>query len=173
MSSATLSYARRIVLEHLLQTHPMMDEHFAAILRAVVEMDIDKISESRIDCPMVYIDSLTSKMDSLELAAGGMGLTKVAKDLMPESDPNTSKSLKEIDQNHMAHLMLKDETSECIGANASFYAIQIILNRQAVMHCMSSVEKGLNGLFKIITGNTVGSENIRFECKSVDGSSSQ
>ncbi|XP_028549010.1 uncharacterized protein LOC110104029 isoform X2 [Dendrobium catenatum] len=172
LSSATLSNARRFVLEHLLQTHPIKDEHLIAILRAVVEMDIDELSEAHNDCPKVYIDRLTLQMDSLELAAAGKGLTKADKTSMPEDDPNTSKYLKQIDQNLLTDPIFNDETRGCIGADASFFVIQEILKRQAVMSRMSSIEKGLNSLSEIITRNTVGSEKIRFEWKSVDGASS-
>ncbi|XP_020573316.1 uncharacterized protein LOC110019815 [Phalaenopsis equestris] len=172
MTSATLSNARRIVLEYLLQTYPIKDEHFVAFLRAVVELDLDELTESRNDCQKVYIERLALQMDSLELAGAGMGLKKVTTALLPENDRNTSKSLNQLDKNLHTHLMFNDEMRGGVGADTSFFVIREILSRQAVMSHMSLIEKGINGLSEIVAGNKIGSENTKFEWKSANGASS-
>ncbi|KAK8960277.1 hypothetical protein KSP40_PGU017238 [Platanthera guangdongensis] len=77
MSSATLSNARRLVLEHFLHAHPIKDTHLAAFLRAVVEIDMDELSESHSDSSSAYIGRLDLQMESLDLAA---------KKLLPKND---------------------------------------------------------------------------------------
>ncbi|KAK8946556.1 hypothetical protein KSP39_PZI006577 [Platanthera zijinensis] len=155
MSSATLSNARRLVLEHFLHAHPLKDTHLAAFLRAVVEIDIDELSESHTDSSSAYIGRLDLQMESLDLAA---------KKLLPKNAAANFNCLKHVDQDFHSPLESDGGNNEFICADNSFFVVKQVLHRQAIIADIHSMERGLHGLSDSITrNNLMGSADVSSE----------
>ncbi|KAJ6674374.1 FANCONI ANEMIA GROUP F PROTEIN FANCF [Salix viminalis] len=76
LSCDTLSRARSFVLAHLLQTLPLRDSHLKAFLTAVIEMELEMISESNHDCLSVYLNKLKPQNPQLDLVLERRGFVK-------------------------------------------------------------------------------------------------
>ncbi|PQQ17573.1 uncharacterized protein Pyn_26224 [Prunus yedoensis var. nudiflora] len=66
LSSATLTTARRFVLEHLIHTLPLRDAHLRALLMATVEMDLEELSETEHDILNAYFNKLKLQNTTLQ-----------------------------------------------------------------------------------------------------------
>ncbi|KAI3990805.1 hypothetical protein MKX01_011713, partial [Papaver californicum] len=58
LSSATLMRGRDLVLRHLIQTLPLRDVHFTALLTTTVEMELDTLKRKEYDFLNVYFEKL-------------------------------------------------------------------------------------------------------------------
>lgn len=142
LSSATLTKARRYVLEHFIQTLPLRDVHLRAFLTAVIEMELDELSETEEhNCLNAYLNKLTLQNTSLISIPDDRGFKK---DLVISS-PNIA-SINKIEK--------------CIGDDFTKYAVLEILKRWCAVSCISTVETGLNILSNAIRHSSQSDNNL-------------
>ncbi|KAG0453167.1 hypothetical protein HPP92_025831 [Vanilla planifolia] len=167
MSSATLSNARGLVLERLLHSHAIRNDHLLSLLRAVVEMDINELSESDDGSHTSYVEKLILQMEKLDLVPAGIESTEKSNSFL--NDVIIPDCIK-YDRNLHAIKMSDWGKKERTGLDNSLFIMQEILSRQAVMSCMCSFRKSINNLSEIIIGNCmVKSESMQLESKSDNG----
>ena len=135
LSSATLAKARGYVLEHLIHTLPLRVAHLREFLTAVIEMELDELSETEHDCLNAYLKKLTLQNRSLI------------------SVPDKKDFLKDsvISSWEMAPIK-KNEKS--IGDDLTKYALQEILKNKCAVSCISAVETGLDIILSTIRHNS-------------------
>ncbi|PKA58703.1 hypothetical protein AXF42_Ash000796 [Apostasia shenzhenica] len=171
LSSQNLCNGTKLILERLLQTHPLKDELLVSFLRAVVEMDVDEFVKLNNYSPRAYINKLTLQLDSEGPAHAEKELTIEAKTLLPEDDPSSFDCVKNGDQN--LWLCNNSESRENIVVECLRFVVQEILERQSAMSCLSSIEKGLDGFSKFISGNNLMElKNVQWEHELADEISS-
>jgi len=141
LTSATLTKARGFVLEHFIQTLPLRDSHLRAFLTAVIEMELDELSETQHDCLNAYLNKLTLQNTSLNSIPDDRGFTK---DLVISS-PNIA-SINKIEK--------------CIGDDFTRHAVQEIFKRRCAVSCISTVETGLNTLSNVIRHSSQSDSNL-------------
>ena len=125
LSCDTLSRARSFVLAHLLQTLPLRDSHLKAFLTAVIEMELEMISESNHDCLSVYLNKLKPQNPQLDLVLERRGFVK---DSMVLSE--------EISQTVRFGRSTDDDLTKL--------SLQEVFKRQSAVSCISTLETGLD-----------------------------
>ncbi|ONK79562.1 uncharacterized protein A4U43_C01F7640 [Asparagus officinalis] len=155
LTSATLSSARYLVLQHLLKIHPPEDAHIFGLLTAVIEVDISELSDVDGNGPHIYIDRLTSKIESLTLESAN-NLVKDSTVPLYATGSRTSacSKYKVLDQ--------KMPTDKYVCN--SHFVIRELLKRRASKSCLFSVETGLYKVSEVVTrSNSVELENTLSE----------
>ncbi|KAM0945012.1 putative fanconi anemia group F protein [Dioscorea sansibarensis] len=76
ISSKTLVKARCLILEHLVQRHELKDEHFLALCKAAMEMDVEKLGIERFKA---YIAGLSSGKDGFGEENSGFVIQELLK----------------------------------------------------------------------------------------------
>ncbi|KAG6735635.1 hypothetical protein POTOM_061724 [Populus tomentosa] len=131
LSCDTLSRARSFVLAHLFQTLPLRDSHLKAFLTAVIEMELETVSESEHDSLSVYLNKLKPRNLQLDLVLERRGFVK---DSMVLSE--------EISQTVKFGKFSDDDLTKL--------TLQEVFKRQSAVSCMSTVETGLDVLSNAI-----------------------
>ncbi|XP_011011162.1 PREDICTED: uncharacterized protein LOC105115829 isoform X2 [Populus euphratica] len=131
LSCDTLSRARSFVLAHLFQTLPLRDSHLKAFLTAVIEMELERVSESEHDCLSVYLNKLKPWNPQLDLILERRGFVK---DSMVLSE--------EISQTVKFGKFSDDDLTKL--------TLQEVFKRQSAVSCISTVETGLDVLSNAI-----------------------
>ncbi|XP_034891465.1 uncharacterized protein [Populus alba] len=131
LSCDTLSRARSFVLAHLFQTLPLRDSHLKAFLTAVIEMELETVSESEHDCLSVYLNKLKPRNLQLDLVLERRGFVK---DSMVLSE--------EISQTVKFGKFSDDDLTKL--------TLQEVFKRQSAVSCISTVETGLDVLTNAI-----------------------
>lgn len=159
MSSATLSEARDLVLEHFLQMHPMKAAHLNAIFAAVIEMDMDDVAGMDNDSRSRYMEKLLKQMESLNILTKDEYMFRSSMDSHSLTDFELSDSLKH--NNHNPRFAVKSyvKSKEHSLVGHSSFLIQEIIKRQDSISCISSVESGLSTLLKAVAKDSLGFES--------------
>ncbi|KAL5792688.1 hypothetical protein ACOSP7_001282 [Xanthoceras sorbifolium] len=145
LSSVTLSRARAFVSEHLIRALPLSNSHLRAFLRAIIEMDLNLLSETDFHCVNVYLNKLTLLDSSLDWVPDSR--VSVKEPIMPYSD--------------IAPTMKSDT---CTGDDFTKFAVQGFLKRQSAVSCISTIKTGLDILSSVIKhSNLTESENSLIE----------
>ncbi|CAK7349335.1 unnamed protein product [Dovyalis caffra] len=145
LSCDTLGRGRSFALAHLFQILPLRDSNLKAFLTAVIEMDLDRISESEHDCLSVYLNKLKLQSASLNLVLERRGFEK---DSMVLSE--------EVSQTLNVGKFTDDDLTEL--------TLQEIFKRQSAVSCITTVETGLDVLSNAIRcSNGTESDHSLFE----------
>ncbi|XP_026662298.1 uncharacterized protein LOC103711847 isoform X2 [Phoenix dactylifera] len=160
MSSATLSKARDLILEHLVQTHPLEAAHITSLLTAIVELDIDNLTDTDNDGPNMYMDRLMLHLESHNLISVRQDMFKKSFASLPATGLKISDNVCNAGSPRKCYI----ESEECNFTDHSYFLIQELLKRQASISRVSSAERGLDTFLKIVTrDNIVRSENKALE----------
>eukprot|EP00268_Persea_americana_P015477 TRINITY_DN17169_c0_g1_i2.p1 TRINITY_DN17169_c0_g1~~TRINITY_DN17169_c0_g1_i2.p1 ORF type:complete len:491 (+),score=94.23 TRINITY_DN17169_c0_g1_i2:239-1711(+) len=180
LSSATLTKARDFVLQHLLQTLPLRDEHLNALLTATIKMDLDDLSKAEYDFLNVYIDKLMLRTASLNLVQGKRGFIKDSMtsypivDFLSKDQPVHDHVSNPGGPGGVDSVMDSGSpaTKEFSSHDHSGFVIRDVLKRQNAVSCISLIEKSLDVLSELVTKNEwVGSYNFSLEDCSLAGMS--
>jgi hypothetical protein len=115
----------------LFQTLPLRDSHLKAFLTAVIEMELERVSESEHDCLSVYLNKLKPRTLQLDLVLERRGFVK---DSMVLSE--------EISQTVKFGKFSDDDLTKL--------TLQEVFKRQSAVSCISTVETGLDVLSNAI-----------------------
>jgi hypothetical protein len=115
----------------LFQTLPLRDSHLKAFLTAVIEMELERVSESEHDCLSVYLNKLKPRNLQLDLVLERRGFVK---DSMVLSE--------EISQTVKFGKFSDDDLTKL--------TLQEVFKRQSAVSCISTVETGLDVLSNAI-----------------------
>nr|POE76456.1 hypothetical protein CFP56_56210 [Quercus suber] len=135
LSSATLAKARGYVVEHLIHTLPLRVAHLREFLTAVIEMELDELSETEHDCLNAYLKKLTLQNRSL--------ISVPDKKFFLKDSGISSRDIAPIKKNEKS-----------IGDDLTKYALQEILKRKCAVSCISAVETGLDIILNTIRHNS-------------------
>ncbi|KAJ6973837.1 hypothetical protein NC653_033993 [Populus alba x Populus x berolinensis] len=113
------------------QTLPLRDSHLKAFLTAVIEMELETVSESEHDCLSVYLNKLKPRNLQLDLVLERRGFVK---DSMVLSE--------EISQTVKFGKFSDDDLTKL--------TLQEVFKRQSAVSCISTVETGLDVLTNAI-----------------------
>nr|CAD1830888.1 unnamed protein product [Ananas comosus var. bracteatus] len=163
MSSATLSETRNLVLEHLLQMHPMKAAHLNAIFAAVIEMDMDDVAGMDNDNRGRYMEKLLKQMESLNILTKDEYMFRNSMDSHSLIDFQLSDSLKRNNHNPGSAVTSYVKSKEHSLDGHSSFLIQEIVKRQDLISCISSVESGLSTLLKAVAKNSLGFESNSYQ----------
>ncbi|KAF9669769.1 hypothetical protein SADUNF_Sadunf14G0142000 [Salix dunnii] len=154
LSCDTLSRARSFVLAHLFQTLPLRDSHLKAFLSAVIEMELEMISEPNHDCLSVYLNKLKLQNPLLDLVLERRGFVK---DSMVLSE--------EISQTVRFGRSTDDDLTKL--------TLQEVFKRQSAVSCISTLETGLDVLSNAIRYSSgTESDSSFLEQQTLDGAPS-
>lgn len=160
MSSATLSKAGDLILEHLLQTHPLEAAHITSLLMAIVELDIDNLTDNDNDGPNMYMDRLMLHLKSHNLISIHKDMFKKSLASLPTTDLKISDGVCNTGSPGKSCIV----SEECNFADHSYVLIQELLKRQASISHVYSAERGLDTLLKVVArDNIVRSQNNALE----------
>ncbi|CAL9114501.1 unnamed protein product [Musa acuminata var. zebrina] len=144
LTSTSLSRARDLVIECLVQSHIMGAKHLTSLLTAVIEMDVNDLNGTWNANSTVYTDILMLQMESLNLVSmdrGNFVKTRAA------STPSTSKISGVSRAGNCNPAM--PEPMDYSFAHHSCFLIHEILQRQASILCITSAETGLDSILKL------------------------
>ncbi|CAL9173154.1 uncharacterized protein LOC103972912 isoform X2 [Musa acuminata AAA Group] len=144
LTSTSLSRARDLVIECLVQSHIMGAKHLTSLLTAVIEMDVNDLNGTWNANSTVYTDILMLQMESLNLVSmdrGNFVKTRAA------STPSTSK-ISGVSRAGSCNPAMP-EPMDYSFAHHSCFLIHEILQRQASILCITSAETGLDSILKL------------------------
>lgn len=144
LTSTSLSRARDLVFECLVQSHIMGAKHLTSLLTAVIEMDVNDLNGTWNANSTVYMDILMLQMESVNLVSmdrGNFVKTRAA------STPSTSK-ISGVSRAGSCNPAMP-EPMDYSFAHHSCFLIHEILQRQASILCITSAETGLDSILKL------------------------
>ncbi|CAL9749321.1 unnamed protein product [Musa acuminata subsp. burmannicoides] len=144
LTSTSLSRARDLVIECLVQSHIMGAKRLTSLLTAVIEMDVNDLNGTWNANSTVYTDILMLQMESLNLVSmdrGNFVKTRAA------STPSTSK-ISGVSRAGSCNPAMP-EPMDYSFAHHSCFLIHEILQRQASILCITSAEMGLDSILKL------------------------
>lgn len=110
----------------------MRDSHLRAFLTAIVETDLDKLSESEHDYISVYLTKLTMQNASLNLVLERSGFMNNSIIVSEEITPTM-------------------KVGKCSDDDLTNFTFKELFKRQCTVSCISTVETGLDILSNAIT----------------------
>ncbi|XP_073102607.1 uncharacterized protein [Elaeis guineensis] len=166
ISSATLSKGRDLILEHLLQTHPLEAAHITSLLTATVELDIDNLTNTDNDGLNMYMDRLMLHLESHNLISIPKDMFKKSLASSATADLKISDSVCNTGSPRKSYI----GSEECNFTDHSYFLIEELLKRQALISRVSSAERGLDTLLKIVARDNIvrSQKNALEETLSVD-----
>ncbi|CAL9183946.1 uncharacterized protein LOC135585719 isoform X2 [Musa acuminata AAA Group] len=144
LTSTSLSRARDLVIECLVQSHIMGAKHLTSLLTAVIEMDVNDLNGTWNANSTVYTDILMLQMESLNLVS--MDRENFVK-TRAASTPSTSK-ISGVSRAGSCNPAMP-EPMDYSFAHYSCFLIHEILQRQASILCITSAETGLDSILKL------------------------
>ncbi|XP_064955487.1 uncharacterized protein LOC135607506 isoform X2 [Musa acuminata AAA Group] len=144
LTSTSLSRARDLVIECLVQSHIMGAKHLTSLLTAVIEMDVNDLNGTWNANSTVYTDILMLQMESLNLVS--MDRENFVK-TRAASTPSTSK-ISGVSRAGSCNPAMP-EPMDYSFAHHSCFLIHEILQRQASILCITSAETGLDSILNL------------------------
>ncbi|KAF8394219.1 hypothetical protein HHK36_020426 [Tetracentron sinense] len=181
LSSTTLTRGRDFVLGHLIHTLHLRDAHLSAILKAIVEMDLDNLRTTEYDCLNAYLDKLKLQNTSLNLVPERRGFIKdsmisspnvvlSSADQAAHDSVSRSGGIKDnINPGSplvVPNIKIKEYTSD----DYTEFISQELLKRQKAVSCISLAERSLDILSQTVAHRKwLGSDNNLLEGKPQNG----
>ncbi|KAL5561998.1 hypothetical protein UlMin_031745 [Ulmus minor] len=134
VSCATLTTARKFVLEHFIHTLPLRDSHLRPFLMATIEMDLVELSGTEHNRLSGYLNKL-----KLQNTLNNSDQNRRFSNEDPVASPDIS---------------FVRKLGECNGDSLTKYTVQELLKRWSAVSHISTIEKGLK-----ITSNSITSSS--------------
>lgn len=174
MSSSNISRARELILGYLFQSHPIRDAHLVSLLTAIIEMDIDDLTETDNGSTKIYLDKLMLQIESLNLLPEGNGFVKGSSTSSLAFGSGTPLGLKCRVHNPISAVPSYTKPDEYTFVGYSCFIFQELSKRQETISCISSLEAGLDAVLKSFARNhVIGDETNPSKGQSSDASSSK
>ncbi|KAJ8494199.1 hypothetical protein OPV22_015920 [Ensete ventricosum] len=168
LTSTSLSKARDLVIECLVQSHIMGAKHLTSLLTAVIEMDVTDLNGTWNANSTVFTDILMLQMESLNLVSmdrGNFVNTRAA------STARTS-TISGVSRVGSCNPAMPEPMDSYSFPLHSCFLIHEILQRQASILCITSAETGLDSILKLfMTENMLVPEKNSLEGKPSTGNS--